>query len=224
MSYILEALRKAGAERRADTPQPARLPPGFGTVRPGPRRKQKRQQIALAAMALLALAAGGAWYAGDDARRHTVKEELAEPPSASAPVAALPAAPAPAASAPPVPAADPPAKPKEMPAKKAPEKRRLRVPPAKPADEAPRSATTATRADEAALPTLRDLPEPVRREIPALTVGGYIYSGNRADRSVLINKRLLREGDEIAPGLRLEQMMQNGMILNYKGYRYRASY
>ena len=57
-----------------------------------------------------------------------------------------------------------------------------------------------------------------------MTIGGYIYSGSRADRSVLINNRLLREGDEIAPGFMLEQMMPNGMVLSYKGYRYRTSY
>jgi len=72
--------------------------------------------------------------------------------------------------------------------------------------------------------TLRELPPQIQREIPAMTVGGYIYSGNKADRSVLINNRLMREGDEVAPGLVLEKMMPNGMVLNYKGYRYRAGY
>jgi general secretion pathway protein B len=77
---------------------------------------------------------------------------------------------------------------------------------------------------EPPLPGLRELPEQIQREIPTLAIGGYIYSGNKADRSVLINNRLMRDGDEIAPGLQLEKMMPNGMVLNYKGYRYRITY
>ena len=68
------------------------------------------------------------------------------------------------------------------------------------------------------------MPQQVQNEIPQLSVGGYLYSTNRADRSVLINNRLLREGEEIAPGFVLEKMTPKGMVLNYKGYRYRTSY
>ena len=73
-------------------------------------------------------------------------------------------------------------------------------------------------------PTLRELPDNIRRDIPPLTIGGYIYSGNKEDRSVIINGRLLHEGEEAAPGLTLEKMMPNGMVLNFRGHRYRSSY
>ena len=107
-----------------------------------------------------------------------------------------------------------PVKPKEKPAKKRAEKK------ATPAATEPKAAQTA----EPPIPTLRELPENVQREIPTLAVGGYIYSGNKADRSVLINQRLLREGEEVAPGLVLEKMLPNGMVLNYRGQRYRTGY
>ncbi|MDB5764669.1 MAG: hypothetical protein JWQ21_3664, partial [Herminiimonas sp.] len=77
---------------------------------------------------------------------------------------------------------------------------------------------------ESRVAMLRELPENIQREIPALTISGYIYAGNPADRSVLINNKLLREGDQVAPGLTLEKMMPKEAILNYRGYRYRVSY
>lgn len=73
-------------------------------------------------------------------------------------------------------------------------------------------------------PALRELPDNIQREIPPLVVGGYIYSSVPAERSVLINNRLLREGSEIAPGLTLEKMLPKEAVLNYRGTRYRISY
>ena len=77
---------------------------------------------------------------------------------------------------------------------------------------------------EPRLPGFRDLPADIQREIPALSVGGYIYSSVAAERSVLINNRLLREGSEISHGLVLEKMLPKEVVLNYKGYRYRIPY
>ena len=76
----------------------------------------------------------------------------------------------------------------------------------------------------AALATLHDLPAALQAQIPPLKVGGYIYSTNQAERSVLINNRLLAEGDEVAPGLILERMLPDGMVMRYQGYRYRMRY
>ena len=77
---------------------------------------------------------------------------------------------------------------------------------------------------EPRVPNLRELPQNIQAEIPPLAVTGYIYSKNEADRSVLINNKLLREGDQAAPGVVLEKMTSKEAILNYKGYRYRLSY
>lgn len=77
---------------------------------------------------------------------------------------------------------------------------------------------------ETRVATLRELPENIQREIPAFTISGYIYSGNQSERSILVNKRLLHEGDEVAPGLVLEKMLPKEAVLSYKGNRYRISY
>jgi general secretion pathway protein B len=72
--------------------------------------------------------------------------------------------------------------------------------------------------------TFRDLPLNIQNEIPTVTVGGYIYSAKKEECQLLINKLILHEGEQVAPGLTLERMMPHSAILNYKGYRYRISY
>ncbi len=74
------------------------------------------------------------------------------------------------------------------------------------------------------LQTLRDLPEPIQREIPAISLGGYIYSKNPADRLLLIDKVLRHEGEELAPGLVLEKLLPKAAVFSYRGYRYRVAY
>ena len=77
---------------------------------------------------------------------------------------------------------------------------------------------------EETIVALRDLPEAVQRTIPPISVGGYIYAAKPAGRSVLINKKLVREGDQVAPDLVLERMTPNGMVFNFRGTRFRTSY
>lgn len=223
MSYILEALKKAEAERRSGSMQAAPLPPGLaGAGREGGATAARRWLWPAAALA--AALSVTAWLALRDSTPPPVVVAAAAP--LHAPAAAPAVVPDTAPVGPPAvaPAAEPsatapaPEKPvQQKPAKKKPEK----TPP--PARVVAASAPQPSAAETAA-GTLHDLPAHIRNEIPPLGIGGYIYSGNRADRSVLINKRLLREGDEIAPGFTLEQMTRDGMVLNYKGYRYRTSY
>lgn len=71
--------------------------------------------------------------------------------------------------------------------------------------------------------SLRDLPEPIQRAIPQITLGGYMYSKNPADRLLLIDKVLRREGEEVAPGLILEKLQPKQAIFGFRGYRYRIA-
>ncbi|OEZ48765.1 hypothetical protein DUGA6_63010 [Duganella sp. HH105] len=79
-------------------------------------------------------------------------------------------------------------------------------------------------APEEPVQNLRDLPEPIQRSIPHVTVGGYIYSKNPADRLLLIDKILRHEGEEVAPGLMLEKLQPREAVFSFKGYRYRVPY
>ena len=53
---------------------------------------------------------------------------------------------------------------------------------------------------------------------------GYIYSPNPAERLLLVDKMLRREGEEVAPGLVLDRLLPKAAIMNYRGYRYRVAY
>jgi general secretion pathway protein B len=68
--------------------------------------------------------------------------------------------------------------------------------------------------------TFAELPLSIQQDIPKLSILFHVYSGNPGGRLVGINDRMLREGDSVAPGLVLEQITPDGMILAYKGYRF----
>lgn len=213
MSYILEALKKAEAERRGGVGQTS-LPPVFSQS--AARHPRTVSRVAWMAIPVIVIAtAATAWWTLNQDEQPAMTVALA--PTPANPALRLP--PPPDVNSTPV---EEPAKPAPKPREKPTEK-----PASKKAPESPIAART-ERIREATVEqpvlTLRQLPDHIQREIPPLSIGGYIYSGNKADRSVLINKRLLREGDEVAPGLTLEAMQPNGMILTYKGYRYRAGY
>jgi len=65
-----------------------------------------------------------------------------------------------------------------------------------------------------------ELPFSIQQEIPKLSILFHLYSRNPKDRLVSINDRMLHEGDSVAPGLVLEQITPDGMVLGYKGYRF----
>jgi general secretion pathway protein B len=117
-------------------------------------------------------------------------------------------------------------------AKPAPAKVAAPAPPPVRVAEAPVSAVPVVPAPVAAaqpagednLRTLQQLPEAVRREIPQVSFGGYIYSPTPGESLLLVDKMLRREGEEVAPGLVLERLMPKAAVMNYRGTRYRVAY
>jgi len=72
-----------------------------------------------------------------------------------------------------------------------------------------------------AVMAMADLPLAIQQELPPMSISVHAYSGKAGERLVGINGRLLHEGEDVAPGLRLEQITPDGMILSYKGYSFR---
>jgi len=232
MSYILDALRKAEAERRMGSTPDAPAAPLFPDAQIGRSGgwRGNRWPWALLAAAGGALAAAG-WLQWESWTSMKTPTSTPAPPvtavasaSRTEPLTA-PAAvpePEPASEPAPVPAAavtmhepPPPVVEATRPAAPAPHPRTAPARITAKSDDKPASAPVAT---------LRELPTEIQRQIPTLSISGYIYAANPADRSVLINRKLLREGDEVTPGLTLEKLLPNGLVLNYKGYRYRSGY
>ena len=65
-----------------------------------------------------------------------------------------------------------------------------------------------------------ELPLTIQQEIPEMKIQLHSYSNKAINSIVSINSRMLKEGDSLAPGLRLEQITPDGVILSYKGYRF----
>ena len=230
MSYILEALKKSQAERQLGELPSIHAPQvqlHDGAASASARRTPV--WLALGGVTVAVAAALLLWQpwqadAAAPAAAAVVPAVLAQAVPAPLPVAAPPAAVAPApvaASVPPAATAAPVhhARPVAEPKQEAPGQA-VSPPVAAPAPAAPAPAPAA----EESVPGMRDLPEPIQRQIPPVAIGGYIYSKNPADRLLLIDKVLRHEGEELAPGLVLEKLQPKAAIFSFKGYRYRVPY
>ena len=70
------------------------------------------------------------------------------------------------------------------------------------------------------LPTLAELPAEVRGQMPALAVGGSVYSPQAASRIVILNGQVFREGDKPIDGLTVEQIGLRSTVLAFRGTRF----
>ena len=229
MSYILEALKKSQAERQLGELPSIHAPQvqlHDGAASASARRTPV--WLALGGVGVAVAAALLLWQpwqadAAAPAAAAVVPAVLAQAVPAPLPVTAPPAAVAPApvaASVPPAATAAPVhhARPVAEPKQETPGQA------VSPPVAAPAPAVPPTPAAEESVPGMRDLPEPIQRQIPAIAIGGYIYSKNPADRLLLIDKVLRHEGEELAPGLVLEKSQPKAAIFSFKGYRYRVPY
>lgn len=65
-----------------------------------------------------------------------------------------------------------------------------------------------------------ELPLSVQQELPNISIRGHIYSNDLTSRIVNINGQIIREGETVTAGLKLEEITEYGVILSYKGYRF----
>ena len=91
----------------------------------------------------------------------------------------------------------------------------------KPVPGKPGNAGPGDAAPEPKVMTIAELPLSIQQEMPKMSISVHAYSGTPKDRLLGINDRMLREGDFVAPGLLLEQITPDGVIMSYKGYRFR---
>jgi len=231
VSLILDALRRADSERERERG----AVPGLHAQQMEPAAAETTAAVrvlpwlAVAIVAAAVLLAAAAWLvAGRDAPRAAAAPAVAQS-VAQAP--ALPPAPpaAAAASAPPVPAptASPPEpRPVAEPAPwTAPDGGRKAGTEAVAAAAAPtpevRTLTAPSVAPaEARITSREQLPEDLRAQLPPLAVGGSIYSASAAERSLIIDGRIVRENDRLTADLTLEQIRPKSAVLRFKGHRF----
>ena len=206
MSYILDALKRADAEReRGQVPglhsqvAPSRTPvtPLAGALASA---RGPVTRMAWTAALLLAAAAAAYWWFRPAVDAPVQAQAPAQPAIAS------PQPPAPAIlSAPQEPAApllapEPPVAKPQAPVQK----------PAQPA--------------AAALLRYTELSPEQRSQLPQLSVNGASHSANPAHRLLIINGAVLQEGQDVVPGLKLERIGAHEAVFNHQGLRFSMSY
>lgn len=230
MSYILDALRKADAERERDPARGIHAQP-VAQQRAGAVSGRK---VAWAAGAALMLLAAGAWFVFGRVQPAPVPAVVAMAPAAppaawTAPAAAL-------GGAPPAPAADA-VQPAPLPMPLAPPQVRSPVPqvpvatapapqvpvPAVPAPQSSASKPVAAGATER-IYAMAELPPDVQRDLPKLAITGGVHSDNAAQRMLIVGGQVMGEGAELAPGLVLEQIRAKTAVFRFRGLRFSLPY
>jgi general secretion pathway protein B len=250
MSYILEALKKAEQKREQEGPSKV---PTFLTGAMAESRHRVRWPYFLVAflVAVLLLNAALAVWRLFPREAPTAPPSLQRPaPIAQAAVAPVPAtnvakltpprapgrektavAAAPATPKPAVPKkttlADVPARPKPSPV---PETAAVALVPAAPTLTAPETTPSPQARAEKARPaaagrvlSLGELPPAIRSALPEFKVSGHAYTPEPQTRVVRINEKILQEGQDLLPGLRVEEIVEGGIVMSYQGYRFRIN-
>jgi general secretion pathway protein B len=234
MSYILDALRRAEAERQsgqvpglASTVEPAAGPRargargtpwavGFGVVmaglavwallRPSAAPVAGPSPVPTPAQAPVAVTApANAQENAHESAQSSAQDSAPVPATAPAPLPLVVSAPSPQ------PPAALPGRPPGV----------VAVPPA-PAGAAASAANPQTLLTAPAPPkplSLAELGESRRRELPPLAVGGSVWSDSAPSRFVILDGQVLREGDTVAPGLVLERIERKSILLRWRELR-----
>jgi general secretion pathway protein B len=69
--------------------------------------------------------------------------------------------------------------------------------------------------------SLKELPPAVKSALPEFKITGHAYSPEPQTRVVRVNEKILQEGQELSPGLKVEEIVPGGIIFGYQGYRFR---
>lgn len=206
MSYVLDALRRAESERQRGS-----VPNLHAQNHAAPERRDAApappawRRAAPAGALILAGVAVGVWWwtSAPGPEPAPVVESRVNAPSAPVVLRPLPApAPTPRTEVRPAPAQG-----------------LVAVPSA-----ASAGPTVAASSAPGRVPRLQDLPEPFRRQIPALAFGGATDSPEPAARMLIINGQIWREGDEPAAGLKLERIALRGAVFRYREQRFEVSF
>jgi len=72
-----------------------------------------------------------------------------------------------------------------------------------------------------AVPMLASLSQQVKDDIPTIHYLRHDYSGTAGRSSVLLNGQTLRVGGSPAPGMRVEEILPDSVVLSYKGTQFR---
>ncbi|MEI8168583.1 MAG: general secretion pathway protein GspB [Rhodoferax sp.] len=197
MSYILDALKRADAERERGAVPGLHSQSLATPVMPNESGHNHRTWLALATLVACSGIAAGIWLWPTPASK-----------------VALPVV---------APVATPPVVKPEPVLIKAPPAAPPQTQKATPIKAIPNIASTPAPVPAAA-PLLSELPEELRRQIPTLVVTGAVYSETPANRLLLLNNQVLTQGSLAAPEVILEEIRPKSSVFNFKGTRFRLAH
>jgi len=90
----------------------------------------------------------------------------------------------------------------------------------KPASEALIQHREVQSASKQAVLREYELPPAIQQEIPKINISAHFYDSDPSARIVSIHGNVIHEGQDVAAGLRLERITPDGVILNYRDYRF----
>lgn len=233
MSYILDALNRADAEReRGAAPglHTRHQVPADNTEGPVARR---RLWLAVAVGMVLLMLGLGVWFwrsPGSAPAAPLPPAAIATPiaPTPMAPVAAPAAPTGPVTALVPMPDAPPPKPTPNAAPGTAQAATSAASKPATPAHTAtstpvpPATVSAVAPAAPVAAPLLGELPSALRSQIPKITITGSVYSDSPAHRLLLVNNLVLSQGAQITPDLNVEEIQPRSSVFNFKGTRFRV--
>jgi len=240
MSYILDALKRADTEReRGAVPglHTQQMTPSSGQAAPGARHRLWLGVTAAVALSGLVV---GLWVwptPGKTPLAVVLKPVIAQPPiSASVAPPVVPTKPATTPILAPVPTPAPRVAAALAPTVSAPSTTAAPLPvlpvghatirpePPKVKPEPIAAAAAPASATLAAVPLLSELPDDLRRQVPALTITGAVYSENPAQRLLLVNNLVLTQGTLAAPEVQLEEIRARSSVFSFRGTRFRVTH
>lgn len=225
MSYILDALKRADAERERGAAPGLHTRHQVPESSPGTTPTRRNIGLALAGGLLLVLLALVFWE-GRAPDASPSASALMPPPPASLPVPAPLPVPVPA----PV-VVDEVPKAQALPLAAASVAKPLDTPDAKPVSQTAAPATapvsapaTPPKPAPAAIPLLAELPQDLRNQMPKITITGSVYSDSPAQRLLLVNNLVLPQGSQVASDLTLEEIQPRSSVFSFKGTRFRVKH
>jgi general secretion pathway protein B len=69
---------------------------------------------------------------------------------------------------------------------------------------------------------IEDLPSSIQRSLPPIAISVSLYSNEPDSRMAKINGAMIREGEYLTTGLRVEEITPDGVIFSYQNYRFLA--
>lgn len=225
MSYILEALKKLEQKRQQEESLHSLTLSGT----PGAKAKKRPLWPYLVIAALILNAGVMIWWLGF---RGENKKEL----SAGAPSTRVSVKPAPGAAPAGEPirsssikkeeAADktpqPATRSKAKEGRKASPPQAEKMPVSEPVTTAPPAPAKKEVPRSDRVFNLNELPADLKSTLPSFKVSAHVYSPDPPTRMIRVNDMILHEGQDLMAGLKVEEILPNGVIFRGQGYRFRV--